>query len=108
MSSDRLPELYHEALDLAAPEREALLARVRTEDPSLAAELERLLVHSAARASPIDRPAFAALGLAGSSPFAPAQAESFPSGAIRIVVPTPPGPPKPWPSSPPQTGPRPP
>jgi len=65
MSSDRLPELYHEALDLAAPEREALLARVRTEDPSLAAELERLLVHSAARASPIDRPAFAALGLAG-------------------------------------------
>ena len=33
----------------------------------------------------------ATLGLFGSGPLAPAQAESFPSGAIRIVVPTPPG-----------------
>jgi tripartite-type tricarboxylate transporter receptor subunit TctC len=33
----------------------------------------------------------AALGLAGSGPFASAHAESFPSSAIRIVVPTPPG-----------------
>ena len=31
------------------------------------------------------------LGLAGSGPSAPARAEPFPSGAIRIVVPTPPG-----------------
>src|SRR5215207_4335705 len=32
-----------------------------------------------------------ALGLVGSSSFAPIHAESFPSNAIRIVVPTPPG-----------------
>ena len=33
----------------------------------------------------------AVLGLAGSGPFVSAHAESFPSSAIRIVVPTPPG-----------------
>ena len=56
MSDDRLPDLFLEAQELAGEEREALLKRVESEDPTLAEELGRLLSTGEGDASPIDGP----------------------------------------------------
>jgi serine/threonine protein kinase/tetratricopeptide (TPR) repeat protein len=63
MGPEELPDLYLEALELDAAERQALVLRVRSEDATLAAELERLLADTERRPSPIDHSPFAALGL---------------------------------------------
>jgi len=65
MGPDRLPDLYLDALELDGEERQALIARVRTEDAPLAAELERLLADAPSQPSPIDHDPFGALGLEG-------------------------------------------
>lgn len=54
MSSDRLPELFYEALELDERGRGALLDRLRREEPDLANELARLLAAPEAAPSPID------------------------------------------------------
>jgi tetratricopeptide (TPR) repeat protein len=53
--SERLPELYLEALELDATARRELLERIGVEEPALAEELARLLALPRSVASPIDR-----------------------------------------------------
>ena len=54
----RIADLFHRALDLSAPERTAFLLTLRTDEPTLASEVEALVAAHGRAADFIEQPAF--------------------------------------------------
>ncbi len=74
---DRVHQLFHEALELSSADRDALLARVATSDPTLAAEVRSLLA--------TNDEASGFLGSPPGSPFVSSVAPGDRLGPYRIV-----------------------